>query len=80
MIDQALRTCAAGANPPQDADPRLVTLFDVLKSVRSPQPGTSDLVWEAALRKIHKSVRLHSNLTPGETSYLDFVSPYVRQS
>ncbi len=78
IIDQALQTSIVGADPPEGTDPRLVSLCESLESVRSLRADVSDAIWSAGLRKIQKSVRLHSNLAPGETSYLDFVRPYVR--
>jgi hypothetical protein len=78
IIDQALRTCIGGGGLPEDADPRVATLCSMIEGMRSSRTDVSDEIWAAGLRKIQKSVRLHSSLAPGETSYLEFVRPYVR--
>jgi hypothetical protein len=78
VIDDALRVCIDRAEPSDGADSRVAALCGMLKSTRSLRQDVSDEIWAAGLRRIQKSVRLHSNLVPGETSYLDFVRPYVR--
>ena len=77
VIDRALHNCLAGAKLPEDADSSLVRLCDRLRAMRSLRKDVSDQVWTACLKKIQKSVRLHSNLAPGATDYLEFVGPYV---
>lgn len=43
--------------------------------MREDIPGEA---WQNALRVVYASVRRHSTLEPGDTSYLDFVSGFVR--
>jgi hypothetical protein len=78
IIDQALRACIGRGDLPEDVDSRVATLHGVLESMRAAREDVSDEIWAAGLRRIQKSVRLHSSLARGETSYLDFVRPYVR--
>jgi len=78
MIDQALRSCIKRADPPDDAGFRVVRLCGVLETMRSVREDVPDDIWIAGLRTVDESVRRHSNLSPGETSYLDFVRDYVR--
>ena len=77
MIDQALRFCTKGTEPPEDADHRVPLLVRVLDMMRERRRDVSDDVWIAALRKVDESVQLHSVLRPGEKSYLQFVEEYV---
>ncbi len=78
MIDQALRSCIKGTEPPEDADRRVTLLIRTLETVRETRLDVSDEIWIAALRKVDESVQLHSELRPGEKSYLQFVGEYVR--
>jgi hypothetical protein len=76
MIDQALRCCIKGTDPPEDADGRVPLLVKTLEVFREQRRDVSDDVWIAALRKVDESVQLHSELQPGEKSYLQFVEEY----
>jgi hypothetical protein len=78
MIDQALRCCIKGTNPPDDADFRVAMLIKTLETLRERRRDVNDETWTAALRKVDESVQLHSSLTPGEKSYLQFVEGFVR--
>jgi hypothetical protein len=78
IIDQAIRACIGRAELLDGSDSRVASLYANLNSIRSLREDVSDEIWDAGLRKIQKSVRLHSSLAPGETRYLDFVRPYVR--
>jgi len=77
MIDQALRSCINQTDPPDDAGFQVVRLCGALETVRSMREDVSDDTWTAGLRTVDQSVRRHSNLSPGETTYLDFVRDYV---
>jgi hypothetical protein len=77
-IDQALRICMSRADPPDDADSQVGALAGMLDAMRLMRDDVSDGIWLAGLRTVDDSVRRHSNLAPGETSYLDFVRQYVR--
>ena len=48
VIDQALALAAVEADPPEDADSRLVSLCKMLESVRSSRTDVSDEVWQPA--------------------------------
>jgi hypothetical protein len=77
-IDVALRSYADGTALPVAADDRMAQLRDCLESVRSLREDITDDIWDAGLRTVNESVRRHSDLKPGEKSYLRFVSAYVR--
>jgi hypothetical protein len=77
-IHQALRGCTRGTELPEDADMRVVRLRAQLEMVREAREDVPDTVWNACLRTVDDSVERHSNLRPGETSYLSFIENYVR--
>jgi hypothetical protein len=77
-IHQALRACIQRAPLPQDADDRTELVYAGLVGARALFHGVPESIWIAGLRTVEESVRRHSNLSPGETSYLDFVTGYVR--
>ena len=77
MIDQAMGFCIKGTEPTEDADRRVPLLIKALQTVRERRRDVSDDIWIAALRKVDESVQLHSELKPGEKSYLQFVEKYV---
>jgi hypothetical protein len=77
MIDQALRVCMNGADLPDDCDVRVRALCEKLEMIRLLREDISDDVWASGLRTVHDSVKLHSSLASGDTSYLDFVSQYM---
>jgi hypothetical protein len=78
IIDQALRCCIKGTEPPEDADGRVELLIKTLEALREQRSDVSDETWTAALRKVDESVQLHSGLNPGQKSYLQFVEGFVR--
>ncbi len=47
-------------------------------SLREQINPVSDELWHDAIRVLMRSVKNHSGLSPGETSYLDFVARFVR--
>ena len=59
-------------------DPRVDGLAMALRAMRQFREDIDDATWIQALRVVADSVRRHSELRPGETSYLSFVSDYVR--
>jgi hypothetical protein len=77
MIDHALSSYIRGTEPPGDADHRVPLLVKILEVMRGRRRDVSDDVWIAALRKVDESVQLHSELRPGEKSYLQFVDQYL---
>jgi hypothetical protein len=78
MIDQALRACMNRTAPPDDAGYQVDGLCGALNAIRLMREDVSDEIWTAGLRTVDDSVRRHSNLSPGETSYLDFIQSYIR--
>jgi hypothetical protein len=78
MIDQALRCAINLTDPPDAAGSEVMRLCAALESMRSMREDVSRENWIAALLTVDQSVRRHSTLAPGETSYLDFVRNYVR--
>jgi hypothetical protein len=77
LIDEALRACISQSAYPADADPRVDLLCRMLMRMRSSREDVSDDIWTAGLRTVDESVRRHSSLELGETSYLDFIKNYV---
>ena len=71
----ALRACQSGATPTESL---VAEIVNDLAAIRGLRTDVSDTVWQDALRVVDDSVRLHSSLKPGEKSYLNFVSPYVK--
>ena len=55
----------------------MASLLGVLAAFRDIAIDVSDDIWIAALRKVDESVQLHSELKPGEKSYLQFVQEHV---
>jgi hypothetical protein len=70
----ALRACINGVTPD---DPVVDEVADGLRAIREFREDIAEKVWLEALRVVDDSVRLHSRLEPGETSYLDFAEPYI---
>jgi len=77
-IVRALRSCIRGTELAEDADPRISKLCDSLMMMRALREDVLEDIWESGLRTVEDSVRQHSNLQPGEKSYLKFVGEYVR--
>jgi len=77
MVDQALHFYIKGTEPTEDADCRVPLLIKTLETLRERRRDVSDDIWIAALRKVDESVQLHSELRPGEKSYLQFVEEFV---
>ena len=73
-IMKALRQTLLGREP--DDSPQGV-LVEALMAVRRFRNDVSDELFWDAVRVVMASVENHSKLAPGETSYLDFVQPYV---
>ena len=74
VADEALTGAIAGAEPD---GPHASDVFAALASIRRLREDVEDEIWREALRVVRDSVRRHSERRPGETSYLDFVAPYV---
>jgi hypothetical protein len=78
IIDRALQLCMQRSDEAEDPDPRVMMLRDLLEGVRDLREDVPDNIWRAGLKTVDESVRRHSDRTPGEKSYLQFIGPYVR--
>jgi hypothetical protein len=77
MIDEALQISINRIEPRRGTDSRLVRLWQRLGAMRELREDVPEDIWITCLRTVDESVRRHSMLASGETSYLDFVSQYV---
>jgi len=68
---------AAIAGTPS-ADERAQELVGELKAMREFRAEVADDIWRDGLSVVLHSVRRHSDLRPGSTGYLDFVSRFIR--
>ncbi len=75
VVEQILR-CAINHGSPED--PIVRWAMDLLATVRQQHPDVTDALWRDAMRVIYTSLKRHSSCEPGETSYLYFVSHFVR--
>ena len=73
-VMKALRQTLLGKEP--DDSPQGI-LVEALIAVRRFRNDVSDELFRDAVRVVMASVERHSKLAPGETSYLDFMQPYV---
>jgi hypothetical protein len=73
-VMKALRQTLQGTEP--EDSPHGI-LIEALIAIRRFRSDVSDELFRAALRVVMASVDNHSHLAPGETSYLDFMQPYV---
>ena len=78
MIAEVLRIGLNRGIVPDDADDRVLWMWERLEAMRSTREDVTDAQWTAGLNVVNQSVRRHSDLMPGETGYLDFVSEYVK--
>ena len=53
------------------------SLMNGLEDIREMRSDVQDDIWRDGLRTVLQSVYRHSNLRPGATGYLDFVSDFV---
>lgn len=58
-------------------DERAISIKENLQDMYQFRGDVSDDIWQAGLRTVLQSVRRHSNLQPGSTGYLDFVSEFI---
>jgi hypothetical protein len=78
ILDRALRICMNPVESEDDSDPRVVELCAALEAARAFREDVPEKIWRAGLRTVDDSVRRHSDLGPGEKSYLQFVEPYIK--
>ena len=72
--DEALRAALHGTMP---THPRAADLYESLTAIRQLREDIPDDVWRDGLRVVDDSVRRHSQLRPGETSYFEFAGQFV---
>ena len=58
-------------------DERVISIKGNLQDMHEFRGYVSDDIWQAGLRTVLQSVRRHSDLRPGSTDYLDFVSEFI---
>jgi len=73
----ALDALTAALRREEPAEEARRLLFDQLRAARETRPDVSDETWGKGLRVVADSVRRRSDLRPGSTDYLDFVSPFL---
>lgn len=56
---------------------RAISIKENLQDMYEFRGDVSDDIWQAGLRTVLQSVRRHSDLRPGSTDYLDFVSEFI---
>jgi hypothetical protein len=78
MIDRALQVAMGRSDVIGETDPRVEALCEALEGIRAMREDVSDDLWHSGLRVVNESVRRHSDLKPGEKSYLQFVGPYIK--
>jgi hypothetical protein len=74
VVFAALEASIAGK---ETTDILVADLVDQLAAVREFRLDQPVEVWRDCLRVVRDSVKLHSSLSPGDTSYLNFVGRYV---
>ncbi len=72
-----LRSLRAALNGTEPTSERENSVAKSLESFRGLRSDVSDAVWEDALLVVMQSVQRHSDLTPGATDYLEFVSEFI---
>jgi hypothetical protein len=74
LVDAALKSVLNGDTP---ADPLAAGVADGLRSIREVRADVPDLVWLECIKVVRQSVRRHSTLRPGETTYLNFAGRFI---
>jgi hypothetical protein len=74
-VSAAIHACLHDEEPD---DPRVADIVEALESMRDFRDDVDDDVWRKALQVVDDSVRRHSQLQPGQTSYLSFIAQFVR--
>lgn len=58
-------------------DERAISIKENLQDMYEFRGDVSDDIWHAGLRTVLQSVQRHSDLRPGSTEYLNFVSEFI---
>jgi len=74
IIADALKSAIENDVP---KDERAISIKENLQDMHEFRGDVSDDIWRAGLRTVLQSVRRHSDLRPGSTDYLDFVSEFI---
>ncbi len=74
-VAEALRAALAGRTSIGEFSDMLLEGLLEARSIRMDIP---DDIWRAALDRVLDSVKLHSQLTAGERSYLLFIDPFIK--
>jgi len=74
LVAEVLKA-AIDSNAPQDE--QAASIKESLQGIRELRSDVSDDIWRDGLRTVLQSVHRHSDLKPGSTYYLDFVSEFV---
>ena len=77
MIEEVLQISINRTEPHNGTDSRFVRLWKGLQAIRAMREDVAEDIWISCLRTVDESVQRHSELVPGETSYLDFVSRHM---
>ena len=77
IIDEALGFLRRNKENIEDAELHVKGICLYLDDLRANREDVSDAIWLAALRTVQESVRRHSDLKPGEKSYIEFVSQFL---
>jgi len=74
LCHDAIESALTGGRDPSEM---VAELTEQLAVIRRMRPDAPDKAWQDSLRVVADSIRLHSSRKPGETDYLDFVSPFL---
>lgn len=74
IVLEALR-CAHNSDVPDAL--RTIDLVEKLIEAEEMRSDVPEPIWQECLRVVIESVRTHSLLKPGETTYLDFIANFM---
>lgn len=74
LVSEALKAAIDNVIP---QDERAALIKGSLQGIREIRSDVPDDIWRDGLRTILQSVHRHSDLKPGSTYYLDFVSEFI---
>jgi len=77
MIDSALEHILQRIEMGKGTKPQVWMMCQILEQMRETRADVTDDIWHGGLRTVRESVRRHSNLQPGEKTYIQFVSQYL---
>jgi hypothetical protein len=78
-VDDRVVTSALKAviNKHLPEDEKVKMIFNQLYAMRIQRSDVSDEIWTNGLKVVLESVHTHSELSPGDTDYLDFAAMYM---